>query len=1249
MFERLHPPPPLRARLAEKLPDEPLPLWASMLLGVLAELPLAGAAVKALKEAASEWSEEQDQQALTAQLAELLRVGAQTGERVSVVEALAREIYEHHAEILELLRSRGADPTAEGLAAFARTAALAAYRNRVANEHLYADHRGVEGVARQAHAASIRLEEVYVPPRLLPARPHDDGREQALLQELLRAAELPAAARERTEREYAELTGRRWSPGGSEEGALSAGEALAGARQAVVIGGPGVGKSTLARFLARAAALGPDAMAAPLGWEEETLPVLLPLALFADARREQPRLRLRDYLDARMREQGGEALREAVAAELQAGRAWVLLDGVDEVSDPRGRALLVQAVDAFITDHPAARVLVTSRPYGYVRLRGELPHFTLPNFTREQVDEFVRRWHRAQEARRHPRAPDLAAADAEADALLAEIRRNHRVEELAANPLMLVIVALIRYESTRLPDKRVQLYERAVNTLMDTWNVWRSRLGQEVQGTVLPRERMVEVWGAVAAWTRAAGDTGVVHRGELRRKVAAVLREREYADRDAEPTADAYLQAAAGQAGILEERGRDIFAFWHPTFEEFLAAVELATPSSRAVPRLLERADDPRWREVVLLAVGCIGVVHHDPATATEIVRALLDRDVPVTEPLLHGRLLLAAACVADGVGVRRSVAEEVLMRLAKVVREHSYYLFSGVLYGALQGASVPEPSAELVDALVRAAEAAGSLRSAVIAFLAPWVRHSDSARAASMALLEQMDGIARSEAALSLVRAGDERVEVWHALIDGSPFVRPVPTEAQPILASAPDAFWRVMEEAMREGTPAERLRAALVFCEAGRPGATVLATLIELGRSGQGEWAWAVRRLRAEQGFEELVRDILRQRLKAGTDYDRLETAAQLVAIFPPEEEAVAYLKKMALTRYADRSVAVHLLTEAGRLDDDLLRDLRAVLRDPDPARRMDAATSLGMLAESDVELVPELRAELAAAYRGLLHEGTANSRNVAAWLLQQVSDSDADRDAVAAMHREMAFAGDSLAVRRLADMGRADEELWRRVRAWLTDDSAETRLSGAYAADALGAFDEQAVRVAESLLDEEEEKIARAACELLFRAGRAGPAARKALLRLMPEERNRNLMDASGIFDTIPDAEALPVLKRALRSGDAKRASWALDALLKRHRVDEEVLDVWLGWIGGDDGQGAAACRRVLRREPLSSADVAALVELTKLRLDAEDGLLPETAEWAFVATAVAGDAGDRRLARYRLFDWLSSTLGAYAAVP
>jgi hypothetical protein len=769
MLEQLHTNTPLTQRLG--LGDEQTRAapYLRAMLAFLAETPGIGWVYKGSKEALLQLADAADDETLEKRFAELLVIGEQTNEQVQLLTDLARAIFDHSIVLLQYLHERRLPAQSAPLTRFALDAALTAYRNRVANEFMYADHRGIEGVTRQAHVASLLLDDVYVLPRLVPEREqipvHE--RERDLLHRLLRDPDLAAERREKLEEEFALLTGERWKRRAKgEEPGLPLAEALKDARHAVVIGSPGVGKSTLSRFLARSAALEPIETEPRLSWGEELIPVVIPLALFAEARRTRSDLRLRAYLDDRMLERGGEALRTAMSEALTAGEALVLLDGVDEVPESAARATLVQAVDEFLAGHERARIVVTSRPYGYVPLRGDIPHFTLPNFSPEQVTEFVGRWQRACERKQHPQAPDLAAARAEADALLAEIRRNPRVEELATNPLMLVIVSLIRHERTRLPEERVQLYHRAVNTLMDTWNQWRSQLGHDAGGVALPLDRLVRVWGAIAEWTRRERNTGVVHRAELKRKLVEVLRDREYVERDAEATADSYLRAAADRAGILEERGQDIFAFWHPTFEEFLAAVELSTPTSRAAEKLLPLADDPRWREVILLSVGYIGVVQRDPETATEVVEALLDRDVPALEPLLHRRLRLAAACIADDVGVRRSLKERVLVQLARLAGGDDHKQMRDTFIETVRALPAFAPGSEAVaelDSLLPVP--IWEVRMELARLLSNAAKEDPVARLSCERLMQNHDPDVRCHAALGMARAGRPTPDVWLAV----------------------------------------------------------------------------------------------------------------------------------------------------------------------------------------------------------------------------------------------------------------------------------------------------------------------------------------------------------------------------------------------------------------------------------------------------------------------------------------------------
>jgi hypothetical protein len=543
-------------------------------------------------------------------------------------------------------------------------------------------------------------------------------------------------------------------------------EALKSARHAVVIGSPGVGKSAMTRFLARTCALGAIAIREKLGWEEDLTPLVLPLAAYADARNRQPGLTLREYIDLRLIDRGSDALREAIGAELRAGKLLVLFDGIDEIPDSRERMLIVKVVDQFLADYGANRFVITSRPYGYIRLAGEISHFQLPNFSPEQVEEFVTRWQNAFECWRHPDGPDLLKAGKLAVEMLEEIRKNPKVEELATNPLMLVIFALIRHEQARLPEERVQLYNRAVNTLMDSWNRGRCLEGIDVGGAHLPLDRLVRVWSAVAEWTRRTKPTGVVHRAELKNKLIEILLEEELDEEDPIATAESYLNAAADRAGLLEERGKDIFAFWHSTFEEFLAAIELTTPSGKAIGRILPLRDDPRWREVILLAVGHLGVVQRDRDTATDLVRAIWRQNPGSLEPLLHSHLRLAAACIADDVGVKRSLAEEVIVALGRVVCELPYPPYIESFTQTVRGVPRLRPSETTVQALKPLSHHRFWLiRMESARLLANVAGESPLAQSTCQQMLSDADPDTRCHAAYGLLRAGVDSPGAWEAL----------------------------------------------------------------------------------------------------------------------------------------------------------------------------------------------------------------------------------------------------------------------------------------------------------------------------------------------------------------------------------------------------------------------------------------------------------------------------------------------------
>ena len=516
------------------------------------------------------------------------------------VEALRRELSQEHS-----IHFVGASALAQEESQEAKDA-LEAYRARLIRELEFVSYGGIAGLGVGDRVVELPLAEVYAAPHLLPEREHAElsQREQVLV-ERLADPDLEITARPRLEVEHAEMASKRWDallgqalvphvlwPGAAatrEEAAREPevqdiAQVLEAHRQCVVLGTPGSGKSTLLRWLAlECLRTGQEGalVAAPDG--EAPFPVLVSLASYALALDARPGLALEAFLKEHVRSYGGPSLVEAFERRLARGRCWILLDGVDEVARGAQRATVVQRIEAWLPGCGENRCLLTSRPHGYNRVGGWVPHFHIGHFSPDHITRFVAAWHLSLARWQNPESPNEYGAGADARDLLAQIGERESITLLASNPLLLVVMALIYREKKRLPERRVELYDAIVNTLLDTWNHWRSTARHNAGGVALPRHHLLRVLAKVALWSRRDKPTGVLPRVELRREIVRALEEMELAEGDALATAQSYLNTAVEQAGILEERVPGVFAFWHPTFEEFLAARTMCDSVSRNV------------------------------------------------------------------------------------------------------------------------------------------------------------------------------------------------------------------------------------------------------------------------------------------------------------------------------------------------------------------------------------------------------------------------------------------------------------------------------------------------------------------------------------------------------------------------------------------------------------------------------------------------------------------------------------------
>ncbi len=453
-------------------------------------------------------------------------------------------------------------------------------------------------------------------------------------------------------------------------------EALAMHLRLVVLGDPGSGKTTLLRYLvltyARDWADDGTWVKERLGLDERRLPVLLPLRDFArylerecpDVGADGPRLLL-DYLRLYFTNQNLTLPPDFFGVRLKAGECAVFFDGVDEVASSPTRQRIARILEKFTLAYPENRYVVTSRIVGYTggaRLGVDYAVATVRDFTDEDIASFARHWNRAVEIvlAGGETAYALRKAEQEAVKLITTIQQNARVRELSVNPLLLTVIALVQRYRAQLPDRRVELYEEAIEVLLVQWDAVKGLPATEVlQGLELDAGDRRSLLEPVALWLmeQRAREIGL---DDLRRQLAAPFQAMLKNERVARKAVDGFIAFINVRSGLLIERGQGIYAFSHLTFQEHLAARAVADRPDN-VAYTLARLDDPWWREVVLLEVGYLST--QGKRRATELIRAIMEH---VEEPEPYHNLVLAAEAVCD-VGQARTegdLAGEIQARL---------------------------------------------------------------------------------------------------------------------------------------------------------------------------------------------------------------------------------------------------------------------------------------------------------------------------------------------------------------------------------------------------------------------------------------------------------------------------------------------------------------------------------------------------------------------------------------------------------
>jgi predicted NACHT family NTPase len=328
-----------------------------------------------------------------------------------------------------------------------------------------------------------------------------------------------------------------------------------------IVGPPGAGKTTLLRHVTLALSRRIPRYVPPAC--RRLVPVYLPLRDFTDQTTSDASPTLADLLTTQEHRHGTSPPSTWFTRKLEAKKCLILLDGLDEVADNDQRRTVSLWVDKQMELYGGNRFLVTSRPHGY--LAAPLNNATvleLQPLTLAQVGQFIRSWYQSSEAPRLPGgAPNARTGTEMAADLLQRLQGNPSIADLAVNPLLLTMIAMVHTYRGFLPNRRVELYAE----ICDVFLCHR----QEEKG-LAPRMPLAEtrrVLQVLAAHLMQEGIREIPAKdavSTIRRSFLAARVSETYEPKD-------FLKDVTKDSALLIEREVGIYSFAHVTLQGLFA------------------------------------------------------------------------------------------------------------------------------------------------------------------------------------------------------------------------------------------------------------------------------------------------------------------------------------------------------------------------------------------------------------------------------------------------------------------------------------------------------------------------------------------------------------------------------------------------------------------------------------------------------------------------------------------------------
>ena len=357
----------------------------------------------------------------------------------------------------------------------------------------------------------------------------------------------------------------------------------------MLLGGPGVGKSTFLRKVGLEALKGENG-----NFEHACIPVFLELKRFT-----ADQINIEALITEEFRTCGYPDPSRMTESALKLGKLLILFDGLDEVPAANVDNVVCKIGD-FVDRYSQNRFIASCRIAAY---KGGFTRFTeveMANFDDAQIEAYIKNWFDSTPHQyRYQLDKEMKTAEQCWKAL--NTIGHHATKELARNPLLLTLLCMVYDNSQNFPRNRADLYEKALSIFLEEWAAEKR----------IRREESISQYLDIAAEKRMLSEIAAKNFEENRlffSKDELINQIQKFGEGDANTpstfNASNILEAILVDQGLFVEQVSGSYSFSHLTFQEYLTA-NYVVRDTRSIQGLVsEHLHDEQWQEVFLLAAG---------------------------------------------------------------------------------------------------------------------------------------------------------------------------------------------------------------------------------------------------------------------------------------------------------------------------------------------------------------------------------------------------------------------------------------------------------------------------------------------------------------------------------------------------------------------------------------------------------------------------------------------------------------------